>query len=102
MATYSSNTTLKANGAIASSTTSSTTTTLYTAPSNGYAQLYLAVTAWSTSLTIQVNGNTIYTFAAVTGALAVEIFVGPSAILRMVAGGSCTVNTSGVEFVNTP
>lgn len=96
MATYSSNTTIKVNGAIATSQTSGggATSVNYTAPATGYAivQAY----ASGTAATVTVAGIAV---GQGTG-----IYVGPGQqiVASASAGTSSVVSISGVSFVNTP
>ena len=95
----SSNTTIKANGAVAAS--SSVSATLYTAPANGYAVLNLFMSASAGSVSASVGGRTVASFAATQSFSYQSVFVGPSQALTC-SIGTGSVSISGVEFVNTP
>lgn len=102
MATYSGNTTIKVSTAVDA-------TGAYTAPSNGYAILFLYVA--SGSGTVSYNGVTItgslssglYFIGLGTGANGSGggLYVGPSVTVDFVAGSGAH-HWMGVEFKNSP
>lgn len=89
MATYSSNTTIKVNGAVSARSVGAGT--LYTAPATGYAILNVTL---ESSGTLTLAGRTILVLSTTQ-----LIYVGPSQALACTSG---TFNATGVEFVNTP
>jgi hypothetical protein len=123
MATYSSNTTLKANAAVASTqtitTTNSSTTasaTVYTAPASSYSLVQIWYSGAFNggavgTMTMTVGGRTIYTAtASATGLIQVSVTVGPSqsVVISTSQGTAAGTNTSfrcdvsGVNLINTP
>lgn len=101
MATYSSNVTLKVNGAVDyyhSGGSIVGQVTVYTAPSTGYAVVNLYATASTGTTSWYIGGNLI----AASSVLPTQIYLGPSQVLQYSASGAHIVHATGVSFVNTP
>lgn len=108
MATYSSNTTIKINAAIAATVVRTTagTSTLYTNSSaTGYAIVQVCFSNIGTSAnpSILVGGATVITLAG-SGNLYGPIYVGPSDSVQFTSSTNVnvTAHISGVQFVNSP
>jgi len=108
MATYSANTTIKVNGAVGTNITITSNTTsgvTYTAPSNGYAILQVAVSAGGTFQYQTILSNRPCHPPLSANAGYSNIYVGPSQTVQVITTGysvSATISYTGVEFVNTP
>lgn len=106
MATYSTNTTLKVNSAIANNR--STTGNLYTASSTGYAVVMIGYSGstLNTVGSISIGGMIVFSVSATIGTPTVylgQFYVGPSQTVAItVTSGTFIVSVAGVEFINTP
>jgi len=102
MATYSSNVTLKVNGAVDYYHSGGSVVgqvTAYTAPSTGYAVVNLYATASTGTTSWYIGGNLI---GSSDSFLPAQIYLGPSRVLQYSASGDHTVHATGVSFINTP
>lgn len=122
MATFSDNTTIKIDTAVAAAASIpafGTTVNIYTCPANCYAILQASVllnSAFGDTLALFVGGIAVRTFKSNSGnrefpfsddignedTSPIQIYVGPGQTVRIDGGGGSVGRVSGIQFKNSP